>query len=235
MKDFYYILGTARNATAAEIEAAYGKLARKFMQDEGHQDPFMDEHFRSIAEAYDVLRDDRRRQKYDTAFRRDQNKHFSAFRLTYLNIAATITFLVVTALFAVYVIKTIRGHAAKKIAPKALIQPPAVLSYPKKHPRAILAAAIYRSTGIDTPKHHPAHEKVSHTVPTDQPIDSAIIHANITGIVYLHMEPDYNSAVLAKIPDGARVRIVQKGVAYDKVLFNGQEGYVLKSAAGISK
>jgi hypothetical protein len=235
MKDFYYILGTARNATAAEIEAAYGKLARKFMPEGEHQDPFIDEHFRSIAEAYDVLRDSRRRHKYDAAFRQNQNKQLSKFRLRYLNIAVSVTFLVITALFAAYVIKTIHGHAAKKVVPKILVQPATVLSHPKKPHRAPSPAALYHSSSIDTPKHRRADQNALRPAPTAQPADSAIIHANITGIVYLHEEPDYNSAVLAKIPDAAHIRVLQKGTAYDKVLFNGQEGYVLKSAVEISK
>jgi uncharacterized protein YgiM (DUF1202 family) len=64
-------------------------------------------------------------------------------------------------------------------------------------------------------------------------VDSTYIttlRANITGIVYLHQSPDYNSAVLAKIPDAAEVRVLQKGAAYYKVSFNGRSGYVIRSA-----
>lgn len=42
MKDFYYILGTPRDATLADIEAAYQKLALKFYRDGEEQDEFMD-------------------------------------------------------------------------------------------------------------------------------------------------------------------------------------------------
>src|ERR1700744_5463079 len=102
MKDFYYILGTASNATPPEIDAAYQKLARKFHQGEGEPDDFMDAHFREIAEAYDVLRDARRRSKYDAAFKKNQKKSLSVFKLKYVNIAVPITFLAVPALFADY-------------------------------------------------------------------------------------------------------------------------------------
>ncbi|HEX3385166.1 MAG TPA: DnaJ domain-containing protein [Mucilaginibacter sp.] len=78
MKDFYYILGTRGNASADEIEAAYQKLARKFVDED---DAFMDAHFREISEAYDTLRDDRRRRKYDAALRRSQRRYLATFRL----------------------------------------------------------------------------------------------------------------------------------------------------------
>ena len=136
MKDFYYILGTARNASQAEIEAAYEKLARRFYRDGEDPDEFMDSHFREIAEAYDVLRDTGRRRKYDAAFKRNQQKSLAAFKLKYLNLAVTITFLVVTGLFANYVIHSIRGRAAKKTTPKTIVQllpKPVAVVHPQKH------------------------------------------------------------------------------------------------------
>src|ERR1700756_2645982 len=114
MKDFYYILGTTYDATPPEIDAAYQKLARKFRQADGEQDEFIDAHFREISEAYDTLRDAGRRSKYDLAFKKNQKKQLAVFKLKYLNIAVALTFLVVTALFTAYVIKTINGHAPKK-------------------------------------------------------------------------------------------------------------------------
>jgi DnaJ domain len=226
MKDFYYILGTPRDAAAPEIEAAYQKLARKFADE---QDAFMDAHFREIAEAYDILRDAPRRRKYDAALRRSQKKQMASFKLKYLNIAATLTLLAVTALFAGYVIRTINGHPAKKIVPKPTAQPAAVaaVTHVKKHhktPAATQPTVSHPAPGA-VPTPHPAPPAMRLA-----PTDSATLHANITGIVYLHQSPDYNSVILTKIPDAARVRILQKGDAWCCVSYNGQQGYVIKGA-----
>jgi hypothetical protein len=230
MKDFYYILGTARDASPTEIDAAYQKLARKFLQGEGEQDEFMDAHFFEITEAYDVLRDARRRSKYDDAVKRNQNRQLAVFKLKYLNIAVTLTFLVITGLFAGYVIRAISSHPAKKVIPKPLILPPVASVHPKKHhppaaPDVKKPSVTTDTTAKQQPQTIPATKQAN--------VDStymATLHANITGIVYLHQSPDYNSAILAKILDAAEVRVLQKGPAYYKVTFNGQTGYVLKSA-----
>ncbi len=230
MKDFYYILGTSRNATPPEIDAAYQKLAAKFRQAGDEQDEFMDTHFREIAEAYDVLRDTRRRSKYDAAVRRNQARQLAVFKLKYLNIAITITFLVVTALFAGYVIKTLRGHPAKPTVQKQPVSRPVVLTHPKKHHRLPVPVTKKHLAipGI-TPKQQPPAIPVNVPPASVDSTYAATVHANITGIVYLHQSPDYNSAVLAKIPDAAQVRVLQKRTAYYKVTFNDQTGYVLKS------
>jgi DnaJ domain/Bacterial SH3 domain len=231
MKDFYYILGTTINATPPEIDAAYKKLARKFHQAADEQDEFMDAHFREISEAYDTLRDDYRRQKYDLAFRKNQKKQLAVFKLKYLNIAVAVTFLIVTALFADYVIKTIRGHAPKKVAQTALIPPPVASVHSKKRHKVAIVNAKKPLTHPDTTLK--ATVKARPVIAKPASVDSTYmitLHSNITGIVYLHQAPDYNSAVLAKIPDAAVVRVLKKGTAYYKVKFNGQSGYVIKSA-----
>ncbi|HVS92343.1 MAG TPA: DnaJ domain-containing protein [Mucilaginibacter sp.] len=234
MKDFYYILGTSANATAPEIEAAYQKLAHKFYDE---QDEFMDAHFREIAEAYDTLRDSRRRKKYDAALRSSQKKQMAVFRLKYLNTAVTITFLAVTALFGFYVIRTIRGHDTKKATP---IVKPQVLKaaspvHLKNHRKTTPVAQPVQNDSV-TKAIAPA---LSTSGVTDIPkqlgfatADSsytAILHANITGIVYLHQSADYNSPVMAKLPGGAEVRVLQTGQVYCKISYAGQEGYVFKT------
>lgn len=239
MKDFYYILGTASNASSPEIDAAYQKLARKFMQN-SEQDEFIDTHFREICEAYDTLRDATRRRKYDQALRRNQKKQLAAFKLKYINIAATLTFLVVTALFALYVVRTLRGHEAKKVITQpSVVQPQIAVAHPKKHHKTALPgihAAKKAPVAADTiaiksiPKKQPATPAVITAQRTnDDSTYTTILHANITGIVYLHESPDYNSAVIVKMPDAAPIHVLEKGPAYYKIIYDGQTGYVLKS------
>jgi DnaJ-class molecular chaperone len=64
-RDYYKILGVDKKADAKTIRSAYRKLARKYHPDvaKGKDDT---EKFRQIAEAYEVLSDPEKRQRYDT-------------------------------------------------------------------------------------------------------------------------------------------------------------------------
>ncbi len=65
-KDYYDILGVDRKASAADIKAAYRKLARKTHPDANKNDPSAEEKFKELIEAYEVLKDPEKRKRYDT-------------------------------------------------------------------------------------------------------------------------------------------------------------------------
>jgi curved DNA-binding protein CbpA len=65
MKDFYYILGVGFNSTLDEIKEAYRKLSKKFHPDLNPVDPYFENHFREIQEAYETLGNPDRRTRYD--------------------------------------------------------------------------------------------------------------------------------------------------------------------------
>jgi len=64
-KDFYKILGIAKDASAADIKKAYRALARANHPDSKPGDKAAEERFKAIAEAYDVLGDEDKRKQYD--------------------------------------------------------------------------------------------------------------------------------------------------------------------------
>jgi curved DNA-binding protein len=71
-KDYYEILGVPRGASADDIKKAYRKLARKFHPDV-NKARGAEEKFKDIAEAYEVLGDAAKRQRYDSLGRDFQN------------------------------------------------------------------------------------------------------------------------------------------------------------------
>ena len=64
-KDYYETLGLKRDATEAEIKSAYRKLARKYHPDV-NKTKEAEEKFKDINEAYEVLGDKQKRQRYDS-------------------------------------------------------------------------------------------------------------------------------------------------------------------------
>ena len=64
-KDFYQVLGVAKDASAADIKKAYRKLARANHPDSNPGDDAKHEKFKAVAEAYDVVGDEAKRAKYD--------------------------------------------------------------------------------------------------------------------------------------------------------------------------
>jgi curved DNA-binding protein len=64
-KDYYKILGVARNATEKEIKAAYRKLARQHHPDANQGDKKAEDKIKEINEAYEVLKDAEKRKRFD--------------------------------------------------------------------------------------------------------------------------------------------------------------------------
>lgn len=64
-KDYYDILGVKRDATDSEIKSAYRKLARKYHPDV-NKTKEAESKFKDINEAYEVLGDKQKRQRYDS-------------------------------------------------------------------------------------------------------------------------------------------------------------------------
>ncbi len=64
-RDFYEVLGVPRNASDDEIKKAYRKMAIKYHPDKNPDDKKAEEKFKEAAEAYEVLSNSEKRQRYD--------------------------------------------------------------------------------------------------------------------------------------------------------------------------
>ncbi len=65
-KDYYKILGVSEKADQQEIKKAFRKLAAKYHPDKNQGDKAAEDKFKEINEAYEVLSDPEKREKYDT-------------------------------------------------------------------------------------------------------------------------------------------------------------------------
>ncbi|AGB29025.1 chaperone protein DnaJ [Prevotella dentalis DSM 3688] len=79
-RDYYEVLGVAKDASEDDIKKAYRKLAIKYHPDRNPGDKTAEEKFKEAAEAYEVLHDAQKRQQYDQfGFNGPQGSGFGGF------------------------------------------------------------------------------------------------------------------------------------------------------------
>ena len=64
-RDYYEVLGVDRGADESDVKKAYRRLAMKYHPDRNPDDANAEERFKEATEAYQVLTDDEKRQRYD--------------------------------------------------------------------------------------------------------------------------------------------------------------------------
>jgi curved DNA-binding protein CbpA len=76
MADYYEILGISRQADNKDIKTAYKKLALQYHPDKNPDDPYAEENFKKINEAYHVLVDDRKKYLYDLSLQGTDHRQY---------------------------------------------------------------------------------------------------------------------------------------------------------------
>mgnify|MGYP000928572486 CR=1 FL=1 len=66
MRDPYEVLGVSKGASEAEIKSAFRKLAKKYHPDRNKTDPKAKERFSEVNDAYEIVGDKEKRQKFDS-------------------------------------------------------------------------------------------------------------------------------------------------------------------------
>jgi len=64
-RDYYEVLGVSKGADDKEIKKAYKRLAMKYHPDRTQGDKAMEEKFKEVQEAYEILNDEQKRAAYD--------------------------------------------------------------------------------------------------------------------------------------------------------------------------
>ena len=64
-RDYYEVLGVGKNASSDDIKRSYRRMAMKYHPDKNPGDKEAETKFKECAEAYEVLSDTEKRQRYD--------------------------------------------------------------------------------------------------------------------------------------------------------------------------
>lgn len=64
-RDYYEVLGVDRDVTKVELKKSYRRLAMKYHPDRNEGNKDIEEQFKEVKEAYEVLSDDQKREAYD--------------------------------------------------------------------------------------------------------------------------------------------------------------------------
>ncbi len=75
-RDYYEILGVSKNASQDEIKKAYRKIAIQFHPDKNPDNPAAEDKFKEAAEAYEILSDKDKRDRYDRFGHQGVNSNF---------------------------------------------------------------------------------------------------------------------------------------------------------------
>jgi hypothetical protein len=259
MKDFYYILGMPSNCTPGEIGDAYRKLAQKlapvneedyFLQSHLREiseayEILSDPTKRSL---YDAAYKRNHRKQLANFKTRHINIALTCALIVFTLLFGIYVYRLISSNKAIQVVTTptiaqtspgtpykARHHKRKPHtkAIAAVVNSPAVVKKDTVKATAVKTISIVQSA--PTTKITPLAPVVSQPVVVNhvsQLIDSSYttyLKPNLTGSVYLHQLPDYMSSVITVLPNHSKIKVLERGSSFYKVVFNNQVGYIPKS------
>lgn len=83
MKNYYDLLEISEKSTKEEIQKAFRKLAKKYHPDVNNGNSKIQEKFKEIKEAYEVLKDEKKRKQYDESIK--VNKNYETCKMNNIN------------------------------------------------------------------------------------------------------------------------------------------------------
>ncbi|SDS95561.1 SH3 domain-containing protein [Mucilaginibacter mallensis] len=252
MRDFYYTLGADTTATKAEIKEAYRKLSKKFHPDLNPDDEYFESRFMEIQEAYEVLSDPIKRNRYDKALNQFKASYqeykplyqnYKASPLTGksktrgLDIVFTFVLFLLILIFGTYIIKILNGSkttVANKTAPVIVVPLDKAKHHKKKHNSITKITATVIPSPIKPDTINQA-SSVQSTSIINQPAEASTdilyttyLRSNLTGVVNMHESDNLSSKIIRAIPTNSIVSVIEKEGSYYKVSYNGDIGYVPK-------
>ena len=165
-----------------------------------------------------------------------------------LNIITTGAFLLFTGLFGFYVVRLLTTTKPVKVAEPVAIAPALIIKHHKhKHHGQLPEVASAKRVMIKKDSIVGAAVKPLHVAAVAPPAvtppliiakaspvaiaDSSYstnLKANLAGLVYLHQTDDYMSPVVSVLPHRSKIKVLEKGSNFYKIVFNEQIGYIPK-------
>jgi len=143
MKDLYSVLGIDVNASATDIREAYRKLSKKFHPDLNENDPYFENRFKEIRDAYELLSDPIGRAAYDNQLKKfreypvpsaDPKKPTGKSSVnTKINWAFTAMLFLLFTLFAYYVVRSVTHTKPVKMASVNTATTASLTTHHKRH------------------------------------------------------------------------------------------------------
>ena len=110
-RDCYEVLGVSRDATEKEIKKAYKRLAMKYHPDRTKGDDALEEKFKEVKEAYEILNDPHKKAAFDQYGHDGVNQQGQGAAVV---VSAAVVLTISSVIFLVVVVAEVERNARNK-------------------------------------------------------------------------------------------------------------------------